>query len=667
MHKADIVVPVFNGLTHVKDCLSSLVEYTCPALLESIFVIDDASDRSTASYLAEQAKRYPVIDLRRNTRNLGFVASANAGLRLGSAPYIILVNSDVIVTPRWLDRLIACAESDPRIGSVNPLTNTASSLNIPLAPGANFFGMDLVLESGSARRYSDVVTGVGFCMLLRRAALEDVGLFDEVFGRGYCEDSDLCMRLVSKGWRTVVSDDVYVYHRGRGSFADRDERYRANRKIFDQRWADEYRRQFARFRKADPLRPSRELFAMPCRWDPIPSMRETYRRMRGKWRESDPVGAGKEAVKGLLALPRARREVVTPSIVSRLTRPDRLRVTYVIHALSVAGGTLSVVQLVSELILLGVEARIATLAVYPEIYQWKFLGQPMVFKSWSEMQANLPETDVIVATHWSTVTPVREALEGGKAKVAAYFVQAYEPWFFPETDQAARDMVRRTYRMIPNKIVKSEWLRNLLRAEEGCDATKIRLGMDLGVFYPREVRRDERPVILAMARPRTPRRGFSDVVEALRLVKEARPAAEIILFGDDLSAQTIPFPYRDEGVIVNQNRLAELYSSADVFLDASLFQGFGRTALEAMACGAACVLTGVGGVTEYARDEENCLVIPPGAPTAAAQAILRLLDDRNLKERLIRAGQSTVQDYCHKREARETAEYFKSLLGRVSA
>jgi len=140
------------------------------------------------------------------------------------------------------------------------------------------------------------------------------------------------------------------------------------------------------------------------------------------------------------------------------------------------------------------------------------------------------------------------------------------------------------------------------------------------------------------------------------------PEVEIVLFGDDLSKQDIPFTYRDEWVITNQNRLAELYSTADVYLDGSDFQGFGRPALEAMACGAACVLTKVGGVTEYARDGENCLLVPPKSPEAFAEAILKILDDPDLKTRLIKGGQSTAQEYCHKREARETLEYFKSIL-----
>src|SRR5690606_25607941 len=156
--------------------------------------------------------------------------------------------------------------------------------------------------------------------------------------------------------------------------------------------------------------------------------------------------------------------------------------------------------------------------------------------------------------------------------------------------------------------------------------------------------------------------GFHQLVEAICRIRAIQPEVEVVFFGDDLSREAVPFPYRDEGVITNRNRLAQLYSEADVFIDASDFQGFGRTALEAMACGTPCVVTGVGGVTEYARHEQNCLVVPPKSPDAIADAALRILEDELLRKRLLKEGLKTVKDYCHKREARETLEYFSELL-----
>lgn len=654
----DLVVPVHNGLSYVADCLQSILASGDRAY--RLFVVDDGSDAATRRFLEEVAGAHPHVALHRSDLNRGFLQSCNVGMAQGTAPYVVLVNSDVIVTPGWLARLVRCAESDARIGSVNPLTNYASNINVPMAPGATLYGMDRVAAAQSSPRYPDVVTGVGFCLLLRRAALAEVGVFDEVYGQGYCEDSDLCMRLTAAGYRTVIADDVFVYHKGRGSFADRDERYTANRRIFDARWGRDYERQFAAFRRADPLGPVRERFAVAGRWDPEPCLREGYRRMRASWREGRPAGVVREAARALRRLPGAMRPLATPGAVRRFTCPGRLRVTYVLHALTVAGGVVSVVQLVNELILLGVEARIVTLREYPEIAHWKLLSRPIVFRNADELRRNFPDSDIVVATHWSTASWVAGVLASGRARVGVYFVQDYEPWFFPEEDRASRARVRGTYGLLPHRIVKSAWLAGLL-ASDGFTSHQIPLGMDLGMFYPREVARPAAPRVVAMARPRTPRRAFPVVVEALARVKAARPDVHVVLFGDDLPAGQIPFAFEDAGVIADQNRLAALYSSADVFLENSDFQGFGRVTLEAMACGAACVATSVGGVAEYARDGRNCLLVEPRQPDASAAAILALLGQPDLRARLRGSGLDTVKRYGHKREARDTLACFEML------
>ncbi len=660
--RSDIVIPIYNGLSYVQECLQSILNYTEVGTYRLI-IVDDASDSHTYRYLSRLAANYPdQITLHRNPENLGFVKSCNLGITLGSAPFVVLVNSDVVVTPGWLERLVACAESDPRIAAVNPFTNHAAQINLPLAPGANFFGMDEYLQRHGLTAVADVVTGVGFCLLLRRSLLETLGAFDEIYGRGYGEESDLCMRLTTHGYRTVVAGNIYIYHQGRGSFTDRNERYRRNRAIFDARWGQEYRRQFRAFRRANPLGPTRALFAARQRWDPMPVLWETARAMLAAWRQRDGLGSARSALRGVLRLPVARRPLATPAFVRQFTRPGRLRVTYLLHRVVIAGGVLSVIQLVNELILLGVEARIVALFEDPAIHDWTpIYTRPLIFRNERELLENFPDSDITVATLWSTAPWVAELVRRGRVHRTAYFLQGYEPWFFPETQPTDRERVRATYALISHRIVKSDWLQGML-VGDGYSTQKILLGMNLARFYPRDVV-SVRPAVLAMARPRAHQGGFEPTIAALARVKAVRPEMDIVLFGDRfLNKQNIPFPFRDEGIVTDQNRLAEIYSAATVFLDGSDFQGFGRGGLEAMACGTATVLTGMGGVNEYARDQVNTLLVPPQRPDLFAAAILRLLDDAELREQLIKAGLETAQRFCHKREAQETLAYFQEIL-----
>jgi glycosyltransferase involved in cell wall biosynthesis len=329
-----------------------------------------------------------------------------------------------------------------------------------------------------------------------------------------------------------------------------------------------------------------------------------------------------------------------------------------------SGGALVVMQLVNELRLLGVDARVVAWRGprdrRREVFRWRLQVTPTVFADEHALVAGLPATDVVVATHWTTAAWVRELVDAGRAKQAAYFVQDYEPWFYSEEESAARARVKRTYELISHKVVTSEWLRKLLAAD-GYESRTIPLGLDLGFFYPRPVERASRPVVLAMARPRTPRRAFDFVVATLAKVHDAMPDVDIVLFGEQIDSLKLPFPYRSAGVITDHDELARLYSSARVHFDGSDFQAFGLPAVEAMACGAVSVLTDAGGVREYARNGENCLLVRPRDVEAAAAAILRLLSDQPLVARLREAGFATSRELSLKRQARETLGVLEEL------
>jgi glycosyltransferase involved in cell wall biosynthesis len=341
-----------------------------------------------------------------------------------------------------------------------------------------------------------------------------------------------------------------------------------------------------------------------------------------------------------------------------------LRVTYVLPELRLSGGALVVMQIVNELRLLGVDARVVALRGRRdrrrEVFRWRVQVAPTVFANERALMQDMQETDIVVATHWTTAAWVGRLVDTGRAKHSAYLVQDYEPWFFPEEDAAGRARVKRTYDMIPHKVVTSEWLRAMLE-RDGYEARTIPLGLDIGFFYPRPAGRRSRPVVLAMARPRTPRRAFDFVVATLAKVHAAMPDIEIVLFGEKIDSLDLPFAYRSAGVITDPEQLARLYSSARVHFDGSDFQAFGLPALEAMACGTVSVITDTGGVREYALDGDNCLLVKPRDVDGAAAAILRLLSDDALVARLREGGFETSRAHSVKRQARDTLRVFEAI------
>jgi glycosyltransferase involved in cell wall biosynthesis len=355
----------------------------------------------------------------------------------------------------------------------------------------------------------------------------------------------------------------------------------------------------------------------------------------------------------------------THNYIASLPASERgkLRITFLIERLSLCGGIISVVQLAREMMLLGHEVKFVTTA--PEINP-EYLNlwlQPLVYRDHAHLIEAFPESDIVVATFWITAHLYMTELRRRYPIVSVYFIQDYEAWFYPETDYENRRDVVRSYATTEHHIVKSRWLSELV-ARHGPSCDIVPLGLDLGVFYPRANQRDGGPRVVsaALPKPEERRRGFPETVETFRRVHATRPDAELIFFGAHAKDMPdLPFPYTNAGRI-DQQQVAELISSADVLLDASLWQAFGRPGLEAIACGAVPVLTNTGGLHEYAADRENCLLVPPADIDAAASAILGLLDDRALRARLQAKGPATAARFCHRAEAERHVALYRRWI-----
>jgi O-antigen biosynthesis protein len=322
-------------------------------------------------------------------------------------------------------------------------------------------------------------------------------------------------------------------------------------------------------------------------------------------------------------------------------RSDHIRVFMLLPTLNPYGGVVSVVNLANILtdrshrVVLGSLSRNALDLVHPRS-EPLYLDDPTCL---SELVTG--QFDLLVATSWETVAPVVAAAETTEIP-PIYFVQDFEPDFYD--DPSICGAARTTYDLIPHRVVKTEYLRRRLIEEGGWESHKMQPGMDLDLFYPR-LAADARPsdVVLAMARPGTPadHRGFSVLVEVFEALHRRNPELRFRVFGsDDQSAFSHPVEVLGR---VEPKDLPFIYSSSTVFIDTSLQHGFGRTGVEAMACGTACVLSDSGGISEYAQHEGNALVVPVGDVDATVDAVELLLDDRKLRSTLVKAGLSSVR------------------------
>jgi len=222
----DVVIPVYKGLDETRRCIESVLAAR-QAIETRVVVVDDATPEPAIARHLDELAQSGRVTLLRNDANLGFVRSVNRGMDNAAGRDVVLLNSDTEVANDWLDRMRAAAYRDERIATVTPFSNNATICSYPFEgwegriPGTlGLARLDQLFASVNAQKMVDLPTAVGFCMFIRRDALEALGTFDaERFGRGYGEENDFCMRAWKAGWRNVLAADVFVFHQGSVSFS----------------------------------------------------------------------------------------------------------------------------------------------------------------------------------------------------------------------------------------------------------------------------------------------------------------------------------------------------------------------------------------------------------------------------------------------------------------
>jgi GT2 family glycosyltransferase/2-polyprenyl-3-methyl-5-hydroxy-6-metoxy-1,4-benzoquinol methylase len=225
----DVIVPIYRGLEDTRRCVESVLQAQCNTPWRLILINDASPEPALVHWLRQAALANQRIMLLENEQNLGFVGTVNRGMALSHEHDVLLLNSDTEVAGDWLDRLRAAAYSDRQVATVTPFSNNATICSYPrfcqdnqLPAGWDTARLDALFARVNAAQTLDVPTGVGFCLYIRRAALDAVGLFDaEHFGKGYGEENDFCIRAQQAGWRNLHALDTFVRHFGGVSFGDR--------------------------------------------------------------------------------------------------------------------------------------------------------------------------------------------------------------------------------------------------------------------------------------------------------------------------------------------------------------------------------------------------------------------------------------------------------------
>lgn len=570
----DIVIPVHNAAHWVDWCVDAVIRHDSERV-GRVLLVDDGSEPAQSELIRQiglRSNKVSVIQTRGPDH--GFAIACNCGAAESASPYLLFLNSDCLITDGCIESLLASFNQDSTIVLSCPVSNNSPALTYPMIPGHSYVDMNRLcrepVEGQVAWKYVlDACTVVGNCLMVRKDFFEMAGGFDPVWGQGYGEETDLHMKAFSKGLRGVVVISSYVYHFGSGTFRyeiDQEQLKKRNFALFMSKWGSEYR-----------------MLSRQCaKYPPMAQLRKKFRN------------------------------------IERNATPLQLDVLFYLPVLNQStGGVHAVVSICNALVRAGVRAccavvgdlRRSGLDAYQEPLFFEFLHFPTNQHFLTDKKV---APRLVISTIFSSVEVVSQYARVRMAK-HMQFVQGYEAYF--ESGRRFDEFVD-SLQLGDVVITTSSWLESMISRHLSPAATLVRLplGINEYIFYPndrkRQIGRDKHPIVGATLRS-APDKGQGMVMEVLdRMIIGG--LWRVIIFRS--ASYTIPKRWpRDRFEVVelpaDQISIAKHLRNIDVFLDASLHEGFGLMPLEALACGCRVVCSDSGGIRDFVKNGVNGFII----------------------------------------------------------
>lgn len=215
VNKTAFVVLSYNSLNYTKGCIESIRLCNPPASYE-IIVVDNHSTDGSKEWLMAQRD----IKLICNSENKGFPYGCNQGIKAAHPDAdILLLNNDTLVMPNSVFWLRMGLYENNRVGATGSVTNYAGNNQMVEEECHSVEEyISYAFENNIPMRnpYEKKVFLIGFAMLIRREALDEVGLLDVRFSPGTYEDNDIGIRLHCAGWKVILCRNSFIFHYGSG-------------------------------------------------------------------------------------------------------------------------------------------------------------------------------------------------------------------------------------------------------------------------------------------------------------------------------------------------------------------------------------------------------------------------------------------------------------------
>lgn len=268
-------------------------------------------------------------------------------------------------------------------------------------------------------------------------------------------------------------------------------------------------------------------------------------------------------------------------------------------------------------------------------------------------ERHIPNADVVIATAWQTAEYVEKYPSPKGEKF--YFIQHYEVWSGP------KERVDATWKSNLHKIVISKWLYDLAKQMGINEVIHIPNAID-HTFFRLINPIDKRLPRISMMFSETEWKGSKDGIQALSIVKKYFPEVSGVFFGLGSRSSIIPSWVEYVRNPAQEYLIEKIYNNSSIYLCPSWTEGWHLPPAEAMSCGCAVVSTDIGGVRDYAIDEDTALLSPPHEPEKLAKNIIKLLSDNNLRIQIAERGRQNILKFTWEQSANMLEGFLKKYV-----
>ena len=268
----------------------------------------------------------------------------------------------------------------------------------------------------------------------------------------------------------------------------------------------------------------------------------------------------------------------------------------------------------------------------------------------------IPDAEILVASAWQTVE-LAAKFPQSKGK-PFYFIQHYEPLWTREKNRASK-----TYDLPYKMLAVSTWLKNTLIEKHKKNTDVLVVPVDREMFFCDSKKWNTIPRVV-MLHHDYDWKGYAEGIEVIKTVMQQERKIQLVVFGEkledprslfDKAGFEFEYHYRP-----TRERLRKIYTSCDIFLCPSWYEGLGLPSMEAMACRCALVTADTGGCLDFAIDEKTALVSSSRDIEGLSKNIIRLLDDRALLESISQNGYDKISEFDWRESCDQLVKFLKT-------